>query len=188
MVPALKFSANTSNFGARRSTRSRPASDRRSIPTLRLPRLLRRNVAPTTRPSGSRIDGDAARPDSPCTGCSTLTTSAPSRASNCVANGIAAICSSASTRTPSSGFPYCAAPSLAMSPTRNPTPRSPVARLCTGCRGAPASSAVSAYSTGVRTRRNASTGSTLPLTSTEPSGSTRTASPRRSRVASPMTI
>jgi len=60
--------------------------------------------------------------------------------------------------------------------------------LCTGCRGAPASSASSAYSTRVRTRRNARTGSTLPLTSTEPSGSTRTASPRRSRVASPTTI
>ena len=135
MVPALKFSANTSKCGARRSTSSRPASVRRSIPTLRFPRLLRRNVAPTDAAFGIGIDGDAARPDSPCTGCSTLTTSAPRRASNCVANGIAAICSSASTRTPSSGLPYCAAPSLAMSPTSQPNSAIAVARLCTGCCG-----------------------------------------------------
>jgi hypothetical protein len=114
----LKFSAKTSKRGASRSTSSRPASLRMSMPTLRFPRLLRRNVAPTTRPPGSVIDGEAARPDSPCTGCSILTTSAPRRASSWVANGIAAICSSASTRTPSSGLPYRCASALATSPRR----------------------------------------------------------------------
>src|ERR1700722_18448913 len=61
--------------------------------------------------------GDDARPDSPCSGCSTFTTSAPNRASICVAYGNACICSAASTRTPSSGLPNPCAPAFATSPS-----------------------------------------------------------------------
>src|SRR5437879_1756096 len=85
-----------------RSTSSRPSGVLRSMHIVRLLRLLRRNVAPTDRPSGSIIVGVDVRPDSPAGG-STFTTSAPSRANSCVAYGSACICSSASTRTPSSG-------------------------------------------------------------------------------------
>ena len=62
---------------------------------LRLPRLLRRNVAPTLPPSGSVIAGCEPRPRSPPDGFSTFTTSAPSRASSWVAYGRACICSRA---------------------------------------------------------------------------------------------
>ena len=84
-------------------------------------RLLRRNVAPMKRPSGSVMPGCEPRPDSPV-GASIFTTSAPRRASSCVAYGSACICSSASTRTPSSGFPYFAASSFATSPSRTVLP------------------------------------------------------------------
>src|SRR5438309_8105936 len=49
-------------------------------------------------------------------GCSTLTTSAPNRASSCVVHGNACICSTVSTRKPSSGLPYLTASSLTTSP------------------------------------------------------------------------
>src|SRR6266545_5597266 len=117
MAPALKFSATTSKCGTRARNSSRPRSLFRSRPRLRLLRLLRRNVAPTRRPCGSSIAGNAPRPDSPSTGCSTFTTSAPSRASSCVPNGSACICSAARTRTPSSGLPYFAASGLPTSPS-----------------------------------------------------------------------
>ncbi len=87
IVPALKFSATMSNLGTNARKSSRPSGDLRSSPTLRLSRLFRRYVAPTIRPSGSTIPGEEPRPDSPCTGCSTFTTSAPSRASSWVAYG-----------------------------------------------------------------------------------------------------
>src|SRR5437660_7609280 len=117
MVPGLRFSATTSNRGTRRRNSSRPPAVFRSMATLRLPRLLRRKVAPTSRPSGSAMAGCEPRPDSP-SGGSTFTTSAPRRASSCVAYGSACICSTASTRTPSSGFPKRAASALAVSPRR----------------------------------------------------------------------
>ena len=84
-------------------------------------RLLRRKVAPMKRPCGSCMPGCEPRPDSPV-GASIFTTSAPRRASNCVAYGSACICSSASTRTPSSGLPYFAASSFATSPSRTCAP------------------------------------------------------------------
>ena len=52
MAPAFEFSATTSKRGASRSTRSRPAGALRSMQMLRLPRLLRRNVAPDAAPVG----------------------------------------------------------------------------------------------------------------------------------------
>src|SRR4051812_2741657 len=103
MAPALKFSATTSNFGTRLRNSSLPLSLRRSRARLRLSRLLRRKVAPTERPSGATMLGCDPRPDSPVMG-STLTTSAPMRASNWVAYGSACICSAARMRTPSSGW------------------------------------------------------------------------------------
>ena len=120
-APDLKFSANTSKCGASESTSSRPASFFRSTVMLFFDRLLRRNVAPMNRPSGSTMPGCDPRPDSPV-GASIFTTSAPRRASSCVAYGSACICSSASTRTPSSGFPYFAASSFATSPSRTRAP------------------------------------------------------------------
>ena len=57
----------------------------------------------TPRPAAPRTAGAPGRPDSPVCGGPTFTTSAPRCASSCVAKGIACICSSASTRTPSSG-------------------------------------------------------------------------------------
>ena len=71
-----------------RAARGRgPRGALRSTQIERLPRLLRRNVAPTRRPSGSVIAGSDPRPDLAVDGCSTLTTSAPSRASSWVREG-----------------------------------------------------------------------------------------------------
>src|SRR5262252_4106162 len=117
MAPDLKFSATTSKWGTSWRNSSRPRSVLMSRPTLRLLRLLRRNVAPTRRPWGSSIAGRAPRPDSPCAGCSIFTTSAPRRAISWVPNGSACICSAASTRMPSSGLPCRCASAFATSPS-----------------------------------------------------------------------
>ena len=77
----------------------------------------RRRRGPRGRSSPAASRGPTRR-----VGGSTFTTSAPSRASSCVAYGSACICSAASTRTPSSGLPYCAAPSFATSPSRTSRP------------------------------------------------------------------
>src|SRR5260370_1761384 len=117
IVPGLKFSATMAKCPGSAGNRSRPWGALRSMPTLRLRRLLRRNVARAFRPVGSTIAGSAPRPDSPSRGCSTLTTSAPRRARSWVPNGSACICSAARTRTPSRGLPYRWASGLPTSPS-----------------------------------------------------------------------
>ena len=97
--------------------RSRPFIFRTSTPTDRLFKLFLMKVAPICLPSGSTMNGVEARPLSPRIGSSIFMTSAPSRANNWVAKGIACICSTARTRRPSSGFPNSVASGLATSPS-----------------------------------------------------------------------
>ena len=85
MAPAFEFSAITSKPGARRSTRSRPAGALRSIAMERLPRLLRRKVAPDVASLGVDHRRLGAASEVAARGFSTFTTSAPRRASSWVA-------------------------------------------------------------------------------------------------------
>ena len=98
--PGRRLWRKTSARAASRSSASRPRGSRSDRPRERFPALAERNIVPSPSQNG----GPHARPSSPVSGRSTLTTSAPSAARIWAQYGPAIDVVTSSTRAPSSGL------------------------------------------------------------------------------------